>query len=170
MADTRQEQEKLYGKALYWQREIDQADDYERDWRERGNRVVERYRDERGTGVSAAVNNRFNILWANTETLRGALFARMAHPDVRRRFSDPNPAARQVAIALERALLYEMDVYDASLPVSAALEDYLLPGRGVVWVVYEPVIVKEKIKIKIEGVPGVDVVAEEEIERLGDQR
>jgi hypothetical protein len=170
MADTRQEQEKLYGKALYWQREIDQADDYERDWRERGTRVVERYRDERGTGVGAAINNRFNILWANTETLRGALFARMAHPDVRRRFSDPNPAARQVAIALERALLYEMDVYDASLPVSAALEDYLLPGRGVVWVVYEPVIVKEKIKIKIEGVPGVDVVAEEEIERLGDQR
>ena len=45
MAETREDQEKLYGTALYWQREIDQASEFERDWRERGIRVVERYRD-----------------------------------------------------------------------------------------------------------------------------
>ena len=169
MAETQAEQEKLYGTALYWQREIDQASEFEKDWRDRGIRVVERYRDERDTGVVGPLTHRFNILWANTETLKGALFARMAQPDVRRRFNDGDASARQVAIALERALLYGLDVYDSELPIRAALEDYLLPGRGVVWVVYEPIIVKEKTKIEIKG-EDVQILEEEEIERLGDQR
>ena len=169
MAETQAEQEKLYGTALYWQRELDQASEFERDWRERGIRVVERYRDERDTGVVGPLTHRFNILWANTETLKGALFARMAQPDVRRRFHDGDAAARQVAIALERALHYGIDVYDSELPIRAALEDYLLPGRGVVWVVYDPIIVKEKTKIEIKG-EDVQILEEEEIERLGDQR
>lgn len=169
MADTREDQEKLYGTARYWQREIDQASEFEKDWRDRGIRVVERYRDERDTGVVGPLTHRFNILWANTETLKGALFARMAQPDVRRRFNDGDTAARQVAIALERALLYGLDVYDSETPVRAALEDYLLPGRGVVWVVYEPIIIKEKTKIEIKG-EDVQILEEEEIERLGDQR
>ena len=54
MAETQAEQEKLYGTARYWQREIDQASDFERDWRGRGIRVVERYRDERDTGMDSA--------------------------------------------------------------------------------------------------------------------
>ena len=169
MAETQAEQEKLYGTALYWQREIDQASEFEKDWRDRGIRVVERYRDERDTGVVGPLTHRFNILWANTETLKGALFARMAQPDVRRRFHDGDAAARQVAIALERALHYGIDVYDSELPIRAALEDYLLPGRGVVWVVYDPIIVKEKTKIEIKG-EDVQILEEEEIERLGDQR
>ena len=81
--DTRAEQEKLLGPSRYWQNELEQASQFERDWRERGNRVVERYRDERGGGSGIGpITSRFNILWANTETLKGALFARMAKPDV----------------------------------------------------------------------------------------
>ena len=169
MPETQEEQEKLYGTALYWQREIDQASEFERDWRERGIRTVERYRDERDTGAVGPLTHRVNILYSNTETLKGALFARMALPDVRRRFSDGDTAAREVAIVLERALLYGIDVYDSELPIRAALEDYLLPGRGVVWVVYEPIIVKEKTKIEING-QDVEILEEEEVERLGDQR
>ena len=169
MADTQDEKEKLYGTARYWQRELDEAGEFEKEWRERGTRVVERYRDERETGMTGPLSHRFNILWSNTETLKGALFAKMALPDVRRRFNDGDASARQVAIVLERALLYGLDVYDSEQPIRAALEDYLLPGRGVVWVVYEPIIVKEKTKIEIKG-EGVDLVEEEEVERLGDQR
>ena len=168
--DTRAEQEKLLGPSRYWQNELEQASQFERDWRERGNRVVERYRDERGgNAVIGPIASRFNILWANTETLKGALFARMAKPDVQRRFPDPNPAARQVAILLERTLSYDLDTYDASRPLRSALEDYLLPGRGVVWVVYEPIIIKEKIKVEVKD-DGIDIVEEEEVEHVGDQR
>ena len=168
--DTRAEQEKLLGPSRYWQNELEQASQFERDWRERGNRVVERYRDERGgNAVIGPIASRFNILWANTETLKGALFARMAKPDVQRRFPDPNPAARQVAILLERTLSYDLDTYDASRPLRSALEDYLLPGRGVVWVVYEPIIIKEKIKVEVKD-DDIDIVEEEEVEHVGDQR
>ena len=45
--ETRKEQENLYGSALYWQKELDAASNYERDWRERGNIIIDRYRDER---------------------------------------------------------------------------------------------------------------------------
>ena len=47
MKDTQQDREKVLGLARYWQNELEQADQFERDWRERGMRVVERYRDER---------------------------------------------------------------------------------------------------------------------------
>ena len=167
MKDTQQDREKVLGLARYWQNELEQADQFERDWRERGMRVVERDRDEReGRALIGPSNSRYNILWANTETLKGALFARMAEPDVRRRFPDPNPAARQVAILLERALSYGIDVYDASRPLMNAMEDYLLPGRGVVWVVYEPVIIKEKIKVEVDG-EDIAIAEEEEIEGHG---
>ena len=170
MKDTQQDQEKLLGPAMYWQNELEKADLFERDWRERGRRVVERYRDEReGRALIGPSNSRFNILWANTETLKGAMLARMAEPDVRRRFPDVNPAGRQVAILLERALSYGLDVYDGITPMKSALEDYLLPGRGVVWVVYEPVIIKEKIKIEVKS-EDVSINEQEEVERLGDQR
>jgi hypothetical protein len=74
-----------------------------------------------------------------------------------------------VAILLERTLSYDLDTYDASRPLKSALEDYLLPGRGVVWVVYEPIIIKEKVKIEVKD-GDIDIVEEEEVEHVGDQR
>jgi len=108
--DTQKEQELLYGSSLYWQKELDNAAQYEKSWRERGNVIVNRYRDEReGYTLTGALSRKFNILWSNTETLKAALLARMAKPDVRRRFPDSNPVGRQVAILLERALQYELE-------------------------------------------------------------
>tara|TARA_R110002110_G_scaffold173413_3_gene376316 strand:- start:2074 stop:3999 length:1926 start_codon:yes stop_codon:yes gene_type:complete len=170
--ETRKEQENLYGSALYWQKELDAASNYERDWRERGNIIIDRYRDEReGYSITGALSRKFNILWSNTETLKASLFAKMAQPDVRRRFHDPNPVGRNVAILLERALQYESDTNRADLPIEAALEDYLLPGRGVVWVVYEPILVSEKVTVELKDSDGKTMEKQvKEVERLGDQR
>ena len=173
---TRKGQEQLYGTAKYWQRELEQADQYEEEWRDRATQVVERYRDERGTtngGIYNNISSRFNILWSNVETLKGALFSRIAAPDVRRRWSDPNPAGRQVAKVLERSLKYELDIYDSDDPIEAALQDYLLVGRGVCWVVYEPIIVKDTVETTstiLDGDELVETTDKEVIERLGDQR
>ncbi len=172
MADTREEKEDLYGLAVYWNKEIDHADNFEREWRERGNRIIERYRDEReGSDIMGNMTRKFNILWSNTETLRGALFAKMAKPDVRRRFNTEDKVSRQVAILLERALQYEIETYSSHIPLRDAIEDYLLPGRGVVWVVYEPVIVTEKISVQVKDQDNKTIdEAKEEIEILGDQK
>ena len=61
--DTRDDQENLYGSALYWQQQLDQAAQYERDWRERGRSIVDRYRDERqGATIAGSLTRSFNIL------------------------------------------------------------------------------------------------------------
>jgi len=171
MAETRKETVKLQGTAQYWQMELDSSDQSEKDWRERGRAVVARYRDERETdGYGTGLSKQFNILWSNTETMKGALFARMPKADVRRRYNDNNPITRQVAIVLERALQYGNEVYSADKPIKAAIEDYLLPGRGVVWVVYEPIFVKEKIQVESLDEFGNMVMIDQEEERIADQR
>lgn len=126
-----------------WLDRIDRAIKREKSWRDRGKKVVQRFRDERSRRESG-VTSRINILWSNTEVLKAALYSRTAIPDVRRRFPDANggdPLARTAAEVIERALSYCNDAYDVDAPVEAALADALLPGRGVVWVVYEPEIV-----------------------------
>ncbi len=171
MVETRKEMEVVQGTARYWQIELDSADETEKDWRERGRNVVSRYRDERDTdSYGSGLYKQFNILWSNTETMKGALFARMPKADVRRRYNDNNPITRQVAIVLERALEYGNEMYSADKPIKAAIEDYLLPGRGVVWVVYEPIFIKEKASVEGQDDMGNTIMIEEEQERIADQR
>jgi len=102
--------------------------------------------------------------------MKGALFARMPKADVRRRYNDNNPITRQTAIVLERALQYGNEVYSADKPIRAALEDYLLPGRGVIWVVYEPIFVKETIQVESLDEFGNMIMIDQEEERIADQR
>ena len=104
--ESREDLEVKQGTAQYWLLELEMANQEEEEWRKRGKKVIERYRDERNVDtISVGFDKKFNILWSNTETLKGALFARMAKPDVRRRFPDPNPIARQIARVIERSLM-----------------------------------------------------------------
>lgn len=128
-----------------WISEIDTALKREQTWREQAKKVVQRYRDERD---ARATDNRVNILWANTEVLKSALYARTAKPDVRRRFPDAkrgNTASRYAAETVERGLIYCADAYDVDTPIMASVEDMLLPGRGSAWVSYDPEIEGEEI-------------------------
>ena len=149
--------------ARYWDIELNAADDEEREWRDESEDIVDRYRAGKEMS-SIGREKKFNILWSNTETLKGALFARMAKPDIRRRYLDRDPAGRQVAEMLERALEYSSDVYDERDIIAGAIEDYLLPGRGVVWVV------KEDIMIDVPVTDDFGFPTDETVEEIGDQR
>jgi hypothetical protein len=125
------------GEAKYWQGQLDLSEKDHKDWIKDGKSVIKRYKgtDEK---VRASSNNRkFNILFSNTETLKAALFARMAKPDIRRRFADQDPVGRQVAEIVERAAIYCQEADESEKAVEHAIDDYLLPGRGVVRVCYE---------------------------------
>ena len=161
--ESMKEYEGSAGMARYWDIELNAADDEEREWRDEGEDVVDRYRSGKEMS-SIGREKKFNILWSNTETLKGALFARMAKPDIRRRYLDRDPAGRQVAEMLERALEYSSDVYDERDIIAGAIEDYLLPGRGVVWVV------KEDIMIDVPTVDDFGFPTGETVEEIGDQR
>lgn len=122
--------------ATKWLKAISQRRTKEKTWREKSRKVIDRYIDDRDEIEN--IQTRFNILWANTEVLKPAIFARMPVADVRRRYLTRDPVARTAAMILERSLSYCMDSYDFKDTLDRAEEDYLLPGRGQVVVCYKP--------------------------------
>ena len=169
--ESREDYEGAHGTARYWAIELSAADEEEQEWRDESDDVIDRYRADQSM-VQMGREKRFNLLWSNTETLKGALFARMAKPDVRRRYLDQDPAGRQVATLLERALEYSTDVHDERDIIAGAIEDYLLPGRGVVWVLNEDIMVDVEAT-DVFGLPMTDefgMPTGETQEVVGDQR
>ena len=121
---------------------LGQISSYEREfkkWESRAEKIIKRYRDEMRDGRRGYTESRYNILWANVQTLKSATFARLPKPDVSRRFNDQDPVGRVAALLLERALDYEISHYnDYRDTLMASLSDRFLGGRGTAWVRYEP--------------------------------
>jgi hypothetical protein len=125
--------------AKHWMNQIDQQRDNSeiKRWYKRGDTIEKRYRDERNR-VDEEGQRRYNSLWSNTEILRPALYGRTPLPIVERRFKDRDPVGRNAAGMLERALRNEIEINGFHMALLQAVDDYLLPGRGTVWVRYEP--------------------------------
>lgn len=107
-------------------------------WMKRGKEIVKRYRDERASSTNAnVVTRKFNILWSNTETLRPTLYARLPSVQVERRFKDADPVGRVACQIAERAGNYLIQTGPFGAILENCVEDYLLPGRGVMWIHYD---------------------------------
>ncbi|GAA0696325.1 molecular chaperone [Dyella marensis] len=102
----------------------------------RGKKIYRRYKDERKEREENLA--RFNILWSNTQTLLPSCYAKTPVPIVERRYKDSDPVGRVASEVMERALCYAMGCTDFNGMIEQAVLDYLLPGRGTVWVRYEP--------------------------------
>jgi hypothetical protein len=107
-------------------------------WLKRGSEIVKRYRDERVTTSNATIITRkYNILWSNVETLRPTLYARIPTIQVERRFKDADPVGRVACQIAERAGNYLLQTGPFGIILDNCVEDYLLPGRGVMWIHYD---------------------------------
>lgn len=137
----------------FWQVQLGLADKDQADWEKDGKSVVDRYRAERKKAKDGS--RWFNILFSNTETLKSTLYGRTAKPDVRRRFADKDPHAREAAEIIERALIYAAEAYDVDKCIEPAIHDYLLPGRGVVRVEYEPIIKERPVIDQMTSMPAM---------------
>ena len=105
-------------------------------WMNRTDKILRRYRDERQTN---STQTRYNMLWANVNTLKAATFSRMPKADVSRRFKDNDPVGRVASMILERAMDFEITHYgDLKHCLEASVYDRFLGGRGSAWVRYEP--------------------------------
>lgn len=119
-----------------WALELELADDEFKKWRERADKVVKRYRDDREKTSS---KSQFNILWSNVQTLTPAIYSKLPKPEASRRYNDEDPIGRTAAVILERCLEYEVETYtDFGVALKNSLQDRLLSGRGTSWVRYEP--------------------------------
>jgi hypothetical protein len=107
-------------------------------WEGRVTKILKRYRDDTRS-ASGNETAKYNILWANVQTLKPAVYARMPKADVSRRFVDNDPVGRVAALLLERTLDYEIEHYtDFRSCMDHSVEDRFLGGRGVGWIRYEP--------------------------------
>lgn len=151
-------------KARYWRLELEAASKEEEDYRKRADELVDMYKQGEKSGKA------FNILWANTETLKPAIYSHVPVPDVRRRFKDKDPTGRAVAELIERALKYCIESYDFDSAIEQVRDDMLLTGRGVPWVSYEPVITKREEESLIINEAGEIETVTQEVEELTEQK
>jgi hypothetical protein len=130
--------------ATFWHNQLDCAAKREEKWRKSGDEIQCRYMDDRDHyDGGKQFEKRINILWANTEVQKGALFNQLGKPDVRRSFPLPgyrNKVARTAALVMERALVACANRYEPDVQIESAVEDDLLPGRGICWIDYEPTV------------------------------
>lgn len=142
-----------------WLSEIQNAqkDSRYKQWLTKSQRITDRYRDERNKGAGQnAGTKRYNILWANVQTLGPAIYGKMPKPVAERRFLDRDPAARLASLILERTLSFQMQIGNFHASSQMAIhKDYLLPGMGQMWVRYYPEfesseVAKENAKVEAQ--------------------
>lgn len=123
--------------AAYWKGEIAAVEQLQSIWHKRGDTILKRYRDERSMADQQG-QRRLNLLWSSIQVLKPAVYGRVPEAIVERRFNDHDPVGRISAIILERALRNELHENGFHPSMRRARDDYLLPGRGQLWVRYEP--------------------------------
>ena len=124
--------------ARRWISELELAEKDQAAWRQRGRRIIKRYRGERAEGAVEPRGRRFSLLWANIQTLGPAVYARTPTAVVGRRWKDEDPVGRVASEVLERALNFAVDSLDFSDVLLGLRDDFLLVGRGQAWVRYVP--------------------------------
>lgn len=100
-------------------------------WHHAGEKLVDRFRDERDG--SEGVRARWNLFTSNIQTLEAMLFGQLPSVSVTRRFADArDDVARVGAELLERLLNTDIEREGDSQAVALknALSDRLLPGLG----------------------------------------
>jgi hypothetical protein len=144
--DTIETEEKAIteGKTLVtlWLDKIKRARDDEDGWRKDGYDALHIYEADDEQDIA------FNILHSNVETLLPAVYNSTPIPDVRRRFSDPDPIAKHVVDLTERGISFSVDQYDYDSEMIAVIRDALVPGRGVPRIRYIPTMKGEEVTLQ----------------------
>ena len=151
----------------YW---LDRISEYEREfkkWEGRAEKIIKRYKDDRGQQARSQSGTRFNVLWANVQTLVPATYSRLPQPDVSRRFRDNDPVGRVASLIVERGLEYEIQHYPwYRSALRSCVQDRFLGGRGTCWVRYEPTFKRAQTL----GLPEDGAQITEDVEAEGEQK
>jgi hypothetical protein len=110
-------------------------DDGMRVYEERCHEIRKKYRYE---GSAVIRVRKYQMLWSNIQTMQSAIYAKPPHAVVSRRFKDQDPIARSATEILERAVNFTFDAADFDTEFKMVRDDFLLYGRGVARIYYEP--------------------------------
>ena len=129
-----------------WIREIQKVLDSKehKSFVETGERIERVYRGAGNYGITPTHERNlalapYNILWSNTQVMKPTLYARMPKVVVERRHKDIDPVGRLAAQIAERATSFMLATQQDSFNFAmiSAVEDRLLPGRGIAWLRYD---------------------------------
>jgi hypothetical protein len=129
-----------------WTKEIENADKYEENFRKEAEKNFFVYNNEE------AREDRYNIFWSNTQTLRPLLFSRLPKTNITQRFLDDKEINRVASEIMERSIDLYLKDSDAETVISKCRDDYLIGGRGVARVCYDP---EEEIELE-DGSTDID--------------
>ena len=124
---------KTQAKAKFWHSQIEQSDKHEKPFRQRGEKIIERYRDEEKTAGA----QRYALLWANTQLNLAALIGQIPSPDVSRRWINDSAVIRDAAEVMQKGMAHPMDDPSSVRGIRDGVLEGSLPGRGVLRVRYE---------------------------------
>lgn len=133
----------------FW-KEYDVSEKEHAKWKKRVDKVIKRFRQETDTGNGTAAPS-FNILWANTEVQRPALFSQVPKPNIQRRYKDDDPLGEQGCEVLDRSLQFVMDDGNFYEFGDQSVTDFLLPGRTVCKVRYCPTYSRVRKPVQVEA-------------------
>jgi hypothetical protein len=119
-----------------WTRELENANNYEQKWRDEADKYFCIYKDEYNSDYNDS--KRYNVFWANTQTLRPLVFSKLPKPNITQRFLDEDEIAKIASQMMERTISLYMNDADAEDVIGKCRDDYLVGGRGVARVCYDP--------------------------------
>ena len=135
----------------YWSSEIAMAVKRFRTFWEEGDTIIDTYRLQKASGSTVLSEDKYNILYSSTETIKPNLYAQRPNVKVPMRNRDrPNPAAKLACNLLESSLQYVIEEEDFDGTIENVVEDLLIPGLGQSWVRYEPTFEKKKDELGAE--------------------
>lgn len=138
------------GLVQIWTQEIENASRNESDWRKEATKYFNIYKDEQKVLTDTGEEgSRYNVFWSNTQTLRPLVFSNLPDPNVTRRFLDKDENARLLSEMMERSMSYFLEETDASNNFSKSRDDWLVGGRGITRVIFDP---PEVVKVEKEAV------------------
>jgi hypothetical protein len=115
-----------------WTKEIENAINYEKKWHDEADANFAIYNNE------GQREDRYNIFWSNTQTLRPLLFSRLPKTNITQRFLDTSETNRIASEMMERSIDLYLKDSDAETTISKCRDDFLIGGRGVARVCYDP--------------------------------
>jgi hypothetical protein len=123
----------------YWDKEITKAKRRFLRMHESGEIVVDQYRIEREDATRRIRGtDRYNILYSSTETIKPSLYAQTPKIEAEKRHRDrTNPVADAAVSMIESSVTYAIGEVNFDDIIQNAVQDYLLPGLGTVWLRYE---------------------------------
>lgn len=125
--------------AMKWISEINLSEKALQPYITRARKIVRKYKkDDEAIRAASVKDRQFALLWANTETIRPALYSRPPIPVVSRRFKDADPVGKAASEVLERCLLYSIDKQNLDGVTRDLTLDYVLLARGITWERYVP--------------------------------